>query len=267
MDNNESLKKYIKDRCSDKHEGIKYGHVISLYGCQPFTIIPNEIGIYTNIWKLKIADNQITNIPHEIGKLTNLRSLQLYQNKITSMPKEIGNCINLDEIHMFDNKISCIPKEIGNLINLSLLDLRENQITEIPKEICNLPKLTGLYLDNNQITEIPKEIGRFNNSCWIYLRNNLITSIPEEIYGLNYIYFNSIYLKHPYDSISFYKKQLPLIMIIQAKGRLNYLRKIKRENAARIIQKYVIHLLYRPDGRMYHKAKNNYYNTQKVYNK
>ena len=87
----------------------------------------------TNLTKLYLNCNKLTNLPSEIGNLTNLTNLDLRGNKLTNIPSEIGNLTNLTQLSLSFNKLTNLPSEIGNLINLTGLSLYYNKLTNIPK--------------------------------------------------------------------------------------------------------------------------------------
>ncbi|MBL7994544.1 VCBS repeat-containing protein [bacterium] len=178
-------------------------------------VIPQEIGLLTNLVYLNLSKNQFTgvfpaqicgltdltqlylnecfisgNIPTEIGNLTNLTTLQLYSNSLTgSIPTQIGNLSNLSILYLYNNQLSgSIPSSIGNLTNLTHLYLLNNQLSgSIPTEIGNLTNLILLALHTNQLTgTIPSQLGNLSNLQELYLLNNKLSgAVPASLTGLN----------------------------------------------------------------------------------
>jgi len=150
------------------------------------------LGKSYSIEKTTFLDLSVKNLsffPKEICDLTNLQRLCLHGNKITNIPPEIGKLVNLKELHLIYNQITNIPPEIGKLVKLECLTLDNNQITSIPSEFANLINLEKIYLSNNKITNIPLEILKIKEKLWInesgYDINNL--DIDCEIIILNFL--------------------------------------------------------------------------------
>jgi len=110
----------------------------------------------TNLQKLYLASNQITEIPDSIASLTNLQILNLYSNQITETLDSIASLTNLQTLCLHNNKITDMPYSIASLTNLQKLCLHNNKIIKIPDSIAFLTNLLSLNLYNNQITEIPE---------------------------------------------------------------------------------------------------------------
>jgi Leucine Rich Repeat (LRR) protein len=150
------------------------------------TVIPPEIGVLKNLFRLRVYKTQVTIIPKEIGKLELLKIIDLSYNKIINIPREIGNLTSLRELKLSDNQITYIPKEIGQLFSLEILELQRNKIKIVPKELGNLKLLKILDLASNNITIVPKELGNLNNLTLFSLRFNDIdvTKLSDEIIAL-----------------------------------------------------------------------------------
>jgi len=196
-----------------------------------------------NSKELIIRDTNLTSLPSEIGALTNLHTLQIsWNNNLTSLPSEIGALTNLLKLYIYRNyNLTSLPSEIGALTNLQ-----------------------ELYISgNNNLTSLPSEFGALTNlhTLDIYSNNNL-TSLPSEIGALinlhTLIIWNNNNLKHPYDKSEFYKKTIPVIRILQAKAKLRYLRKLK---AVRIIISHIRDWLWRPNGHMFERTKQHFFNS------
>jgi len=69
--------------------------------------------------RLHLIHSYASIIPKSIENLTNLKRICLYDNRITEIPKEIGNLVNLEDFHLDGNQITEIPEEIENLVNLT----------------------------------------------------------------------------------------------------------------------------------------------------
>ena len=122
------------------------------------TTLPEEIGLLTNLTRLRLRKNQLTELPAEIGCLTNLTGLSLAVNQLRALPAEIGRLTHLITLNLSQNQLTALPAEIGRLTNLTILNLSQNQLTALPAEIGLLTNLNRLSLDWNQLTAFPAEI-------------------------------------------------------------------------------------------------------------
>jgi internalin A len=147
-------------------------------------VLPSEIEQLTNLTKLTLSGNQLTEIPTCITKLSKLEILHLAKNQLAEVPPSIVNLINLKELFLWGNALHELPECIASLTNLTELNLSQNQITQIPECIASLTNLTELYLWQNQITQIPECIASLTNLTKLSLWQNQITQIPECIASL-----------------------------------------------------------------------------------
>ena len=135
-------------------------------------LIFNEIYKFTNLQKLAIYNNQITEIKG-LDNLVNLQEIILYNTEIIEI-KGLNNLINLQILNLYNNKLTEITG-LDNLVNLRILNLYNNKLTEI-KGLDNLVNLEELILSNNQITEI-KSLDHLINLKVLDLSHNQITEI------------------------------------------------------------------------------------------
>ena len=151
--------------------------------------IPDTISKLTDLTELYLSRNRISEIPDIISKLTNLTWLNLDENRISEIPGTISKLTNLAWLNLDGNNISEIPDIISKLTNLTGLNLNRNRISEIPRTISKLTNLTGLYLGNNRISEIPGTISKLTDLTWLNLSGNEIEIPPLEIVirGINSI--------------------------------------------------------------------------------
>jgi predicted outer membrane repeat protein len=190
-------------------------------------VIPDEIGLLTELLTLKYNNNFITGnltsggIPTSIENLLNLEILSLSNNYITIPNPSIYQLINLKELYLDNNQIYYIDNDLGDLVNMEILTINNNEISSIPDDIrflSNLKELNAsnnqllsfnsylnylgqlqyLNLGNNYISEIPSSINQINNLRKLYLSNNQISIIPNELFNLFnlrelYLQYNSIY--------------------------------------------------------------------------
>ncbi|MGY3795483.1 leucine-rich repeat domain-containing protein [Aquimarina sp. 433] len=105
-----------------------------------------------NIGFLTIEDGIL---PEDIGMLTQLTELNLEKNTINSISTRLGELINLKTINFRDNTIKDIPKELGALTILDVLDISGNlQLNEIPEEVCKLEDLGTMIITDGSCGDL-----------------------------------------------------------------------------------------------------------------
>jgi Leucine-rich repeat (LRR) protein len=131
--------------------------------------------------ELLLPYKSIDVLPETIGLLTNLRVLQLNNNNLTSLPESIGKLTNLMDLHLHSNKLTSLPYSIKNLTKLRNLYAYGNKLQSIPDSICELTNLSALSLANNQLKNLPENIGNLINLRWFVLHRNNLTILPPSI--------------------------------------------------------------------------------------
>lgn len=105
---------------------IPNGSELSLRG-RGLTVIPMDVFSRTELVKLDLSDNKLTNAPpSQIGQLKNLASLDLSHNVLTGLPAEIGQLKNLEVLNISNNSLTGLPMELGSLTQLRVLDISSN---------------------------------------------------------------------------------------------------------------------------------------------
>lgn len=148
------------------------------------TELPNEIGELSKLKDLSFAENLITDIPTGLWKLTQLESLSMGDNFLTVLDADIGKLENLKSLLLSGNQFTNLPDEIGNLLNLKFLSIFNGKLENVPSTIGNLNKLEVLYLTGNQLVNIPSEIGKLTSLTTLFVERNKLNSLPVEIENL-----------------------------------------------------------------------------------
>lgn len=174
------------------------------------------IGIFSDLTRLFISDNQLTTLPQELVTLINLTDLDISNNQISQLPQPFSNLCNLinfyaqnnqltslgddfctiSTLYRFyaqNNRIASLPENMGSLQEINEVDLSYNQITRLPDSVINLNDLRYLDLSYNQLTSIPVGMEIMPNLRFMILEQNLLpTNYSTELNNLNFIsiYFN-----------------------------------------------------------------------------
>lgn len=135
---------------------------------------------------LLLNDNQFTGaIPKWIGNLESLQSLDMSTNQLTgSIPKELGRLSSLTNLDLYDNKLTGpLPTSMAGLTNLSYLDLRWNLLSSPMPDLSKLEQLRYFMLSANQFNEeIPKWFGRLGELTRLDLSHNKFRGkVPSEL--------------------------------------------------------------------------------------
>jgi Leucine-rich repeat (LRR) protein len=179
--------------------GICYNikNTIALDLCnRQLSILPNYIGCLTNLQRLWLNNNQLTEI-NSIGNLTNLKYLYLSNNKLTVIPNSIKNLTNLRELYLNNNSLSNIPDSIMYLPKLHSLLLNDNKLTNISSSILTISN--KIYLNESSY-----QINYLDSECEFLLFNSLSTSLTNLPYNLKELWLSksinieNLVIKLPY---------------------------------------------------------------------
>lgn len=126
IDINKKLREEIK-KC-------RYAGSIHLCHCRLSEIPHRLISMSADLQclrRLDLSSNNISVIPREIGEFTELRELWLQNNPITAVPKEIELCTKLEIIDLKYTKVADLPSELCNLKKLYELDFSETPFSQL----------------------------------------------------------------------------------------------------------------------------------------
>ena len=144
--------------------------------------LPDLRGLPTNMQKLDIGKNSLTNISSlsEMG-IHSVGILKLWYNKITSLPKHIFQKISAVEINLAFNKIKEIEDySFTACASLPYLLLDSNDIVSMSEKAFNgVHFISLLSLSGNKLTFLPAGIFTNLQIDWIFLHNNNISSIDN----------------------------------------------------------------------------------------
>ena len=87
-----------------------------------------------------------------IKDLSNLVKLIVYENSLSNFPSGIGNLSKLEVLEAYNNQLNELPNTIGNLNSLLELRVQNNLLGVLPSELCDLiPQLTSFNVACNQL--------------------------------------------------------------------------------------------------------------------
>lgn len=148
--------------------------------------VPDWVWERTELERLILAENDLTEVSGRIAQLQRLRTLDLGHNQLVELPESLGDLTGLcGFLYLHDNRLASIPQSIERLKNLLYLNLSENAFTEFPKAICGMAALAELRITDNRIETLPESIADLRSLRELHLRNNRLSTLPESIGNLS----------------------------------------------------------------------------------
>lgn len=148
------------------------------------TELPDCFGKLTELTELNLSNNLLSSLPPSFKVLSNLELLTLDNNRFTDFPDEITDCMRLEHLSISGNKIGKVPVTIGYLGSLTYLNLSVNQISELPNSFTDLVELRVVELDTNQLSALPSGIGSLIELESLNLKHNQFRNLSEELRSL-----------------------------------------------------------------------------------
>ena len=131
-----------------------------------------------------LSSKILTSLPKESFQLTNLVKLNLFNNKLTETTAEFAQFKSLLVLDLSSNRIQNLNPGIDKLVYLEELNLNKNDLTSLPVEIGRLKMLKRLYIRSNQLSELPVEISQCTLLENLDLSLNRLSSLPLELYEM-----------------------------------------------------------------------------------
>ena len=152
---------------------LKYNSIIEL---------PKEVGALLQLQKLDLSHNNISMIPHEFCLMKTITWLDLSHNSLQELPQGFGTLTSLIILRASHNMLSKLPVTFHHLQSLEELLLASNKFHEID---CNaaLPRIRVLDFEANRIRYLPLQVVEMQSLQYLNLRHNNIKSLPLEIEG------------------------------------------------------------------------------------
>ncbi|XP_013397949.1 malignant fibrous histiocytoma-amplified sequence 1 homolog [Lingula anatina] len=146
-----------------------------------FTTFPIALCDLTNLEKLYLGNNKLSDIPVDITRMKGLREFWLSHNAFTTFPMALCGLTNLEELYLSNNQLSDIPVDITKMKGLKVFDLSSNAFTTFPIALCGLTNLEQLEMGDNQLSDIPVDITKLTELKSLSLYNNKITHLPPQM--------------------------------------------------------------------------------------
>ncbi|KAF3691390.1 Leucine-rich repeat-containing protein 40 [Channa argus] len=165
-----------------------------LLSSNQLTQLSDDIKLLAALSTLDLHDNQLSSLPSALGELQELQQLRLSHNKLTSLPVELCTLKNLRSLTMQQNLLESLPEELGHLENLTELDLSNNYLNGLPSSLGYLTCLQKLNLCHNKLSCLPGSLGQLRNVKLLDCSNNQLTDIPASLSEM--LALEQLYLRH-----------------------------------------------------------------------
>ncbi|KAL3701336.1 hypothetical protein R1sor_019358 [Riccia sorocarpa] len=145
-----------------------------------------EIGSFTNLQKLRLSNNGLTDSSISWQSLSSLKALSSFavdHNKLTSLPAEIGQLTSLKHLDASHNQIQNVPDEIGNCSLLEKIDVSHNQLSSLPLQVYKT--LTGIC--DSIIKVMPGSLGQCTHLSEVDFSANFLKDVPSSLSKLLYL--------------------------------------------------------------------------------
>ncbi|XP_045582047.2 leucine-rich repeat-containing protein 40 [Procambarus clarkii] len=156
--------------------------------------ISPKINNLLSLQVLDLSDNCLTTLPSTFGDLTCLHRLNLSHNRLEELPAGVFLLSDLRSLQLDHNNLKILSEDLGNLNVLEYLDVSHNSLTELPLSIGYLQRLTKFNASENQLKELPPEIGDCFALSQLDLNHNQLVALPSSIGNLRKL--EQLYLRH-----------------------------------------------------------------------
>ncbi|KAK1896532.1 Leucine-rich repeat-containing protein 40 [Dissostichus eleginoides] len=135
----------------------------------------------TDLTKLLLSSNQLTQLSDDIRLLPALMTLDLHDNQMSSLPSALGELQELHELRLSHNQLTALPVEVYSLNKLCSMTLQQNRLESLPEELGQLENLTQLDLSNNLLKDLPSSLGRLTSLQKLTLSHNKLSALPDSV--------------------------------------------------------------------------------------
>ncbi|XP_072006778.1 leucine-rich repeat-containing protein 10 [Engystomops pustulosus] len=148
---------------------------------------PLRVCAFTELVKLYLSDNHLTNLPPELELLQNLQILALDFNNFKVLPLVVCSLKQLCILYLGNNRIRDLPPELCCLKNLHTLWIESNYLTHLPAVTCELTLLKTLHIGCNPIRSIPTELKNLTELRSIWMSGSLLTEFPPVLLEMPFL--------------------------------------------------------------------------------
>eukprot|EP01041_Mallomonas_annulata_P013666 gene13666-29056_t len=102
----------------------------------------------TNMFCEKVTLPCLCRLESVLQKLdsSELVKLDLGNNGLTDLPPSISSLTSLQELYLSDNNLTTLPDTFSKLHELRVLDMRGNKVKILPESVKSLPKLKDIKM-------------------------------------------------------------------------------------------------------------------------
>ncbi|TWW57394.1 Leucine-rich repeat-containing protein 40 [Takifugu flavidus] len=165
-----------------------------LLASNQLTQLSDDIRLLPALTVLDLDDNQLSCLPEALQELQELQQLRLSHNQLTSLPAWVANLKNLASLALQFNLLVSLPEELGHLKSLIELDLSNNQLKDLPANVGCLTCLQKLNLSHNKLSWLPDSIGQLTKVKMLDCSNNQLTEVPASLSQMSAL--EQLYLRH-----------------------------------------------------------------------
>lgn len=148
---------------------------------------PLRVCAFTELVKLYLSDNNLSNLPPELELLQNLQILALDFNNFKVLPLVVCSLKQLAILYLGNNRIKDLPQELCYLKNLHTLWIESNYLTHLPVVICELTLLKTFHIGCNPIRNIPNELKNLTELRTIWMSGSLLTEFPPVLLEMPFL--------------------------------------------------------------------------------
>lgn len=161
--------------------------------------LPPKVCTLSNLQRLWLSHNSLSNLPPQLSQLVHLKELYLHRNNFSEFPISVCSLSSLEILWLNCNKIMSVPDEIAQMSSLKRLHLDNNFIKVVTSSLCLLVNLEVLYLNDNTIHDLSDDIGNLTNLKRLYLQKNKLSELPSglcQLKALKMLYLDCNEIRH-----------------------------------------------------------------------
>jgi len=143
--------------------------------------VPEEVFACTNLTRLDLSGNKLTQLPDAFDSLPLLRRIDLNGNQIDRLPPSLVRLRGLERLHLQGNDLSQLPEEIPGWQLLRSLRLDQNPLRVLPTAIGNCVRLEDLAASGGHLKGLPDALFQLEKLTYLDLRDNDFIDIPRQL--------------------------------------------------------------------------------------